>query len=85
MAKSIQTRFVCYCFAANFWLCPAVQAQHVHKTESQRDRLLQHHDRDRRAPRDYGFGVNVAPPADLIWNHKQPNGASAEAFGAVAR
>ncbi|GAC1629332.1 MAG: hypothetical protein NVS4B4_12080 [Bradyrhizobium sp.] len=68
--------------AVSVWLCPAVQAQHVHKTESQRDRLMQHQDRDRRAPADYGFGVNVAPPAGLIWNHKQLGGASAAASGA---
>lgn len=85
MVKSNWARFVCCCFAANFWLCPAVQAQHVHKTESQRDRLRQHQDHDRHAPADYGFGVNVAPPAGLIWNHKQPDGASAAASGAAAR
>ena len=85
MVKSKWARLAYYCFAANFWLCFAVQAQHVHKTESQRDRLLQHHDRARHAPKDYGFGVNVAPPADLIWNYKQPDGASAAASGAVAR
>ncbi|MFL5281517.1 MAG: galactose oxidase-like domain-containing protein [Rhodopila sp.] len=60
-----------------------MQAQPVHKTESQRDRLLQHQDRYRRAPPDYGFGENVAPPADLIWNHKQPDGAPAAASGTV--
>ena len=85
MVKSNWARFVCCCFAANFWLCPAVQAQHVHKTESQRDRLRQHQDHDRHAPADYGFGVNVAPPAGLIWNHKQPGGASAAAADAVAQ
>ena len=82
--KSNWARFVYYCFVANFWLCPAVQAQHVHKTESQRDRLLQHQDHPRHAPSDYGFGANVAPPAGLIWTHKQPGGASAAASGAAA-
>jgi hypothetical protein len=83
MVRSNWANFVHYCCAISFWLCPAVQAQHVYKTESQRDRLLQHQDHYRQAPPDYGFGENVAPPADLIWNHKQPGGASAAASGAA--
>jgi len=82
---SSRARFVYYYLAAGFWLCPAVQAQHVHKTESQRDRLRQHQDHDRSAPPDYGFGVNVAPPAGLIWNHKQSGGAPAAPSLAVQR
>lgn len=77
MTESNRARLVYYFLAAGFWLCPAVQAQHLHKTESQRDQLRQHQDRDRYAPPDYGFGANVAPPADLIWNHKQSGGAPA--------
>jgi hypothetical protein len=45
------TRLVYYCLAAGFWLCPAVQAQNVHKTESMTDRVHQHGDVDRHAPR----------------------------------
>src|SRR4051812_40812216 len=84
MVKSNWARFVYCCFAANVWLCPAVHAQHVHKTQSQKDRLLQHQDHTQHSPPDYGFGVNVAPPASLIWNHKQPGDASAGASGAAA-
>lgn len=83
--KSNCAMFVYCCLAANFLLCPAAQAQHVHKTESQKDRLLQHRDRDHRAPVDYGFGVNVPPPASLIWNYKQPGGAPAAASGAKSK
>ena len=85
MVKSNRVRSVCYFLAANFWFCPAVQAQHVHKTESQRDRLRQHQDEYRHAPTDHGFGVNVAPPTGWIWKHKQPGDASVTASDEVAR
>ena len=75
MMNLTRTRLVYYCLAAGFWLCPAVQAQNVHKTESMTDRVHQHGDVDRRAPPDYGFGASVSPPAGLIWNHQQPGGA----------
>ena len=84
MAKSNRKKFVYYFFVTNLWLCPVVQAQHVHKTESLRDRMLQQRERYRHAPPDYGFGENVAPPADLIWNHQQPGGPPAAASGATA-
>lgn len=86
MVKASRAGLFCYCLAATtFWLCHAAQAQHVPNAERQRDRLRQHQDHSRYAPSDYGFGVNVAPPPDLIWNHKQPGGASAPASEGSAR
>jgi hypothetical protein len=84
MVKSNRARFVYYCLMANFWMCPAVQAQHVHKKESLRDQLLQQRERYRRAPPDYGFGENVPPPADLTWNHQQSGATPAAPSGAAA-
>jgi len=84
MVKTNRARFVYYCLMANFWMCPAVQAQHVHKKESLRDQLLQQRERYRRAPPDYGFGENVPPPADLTWNHQQSGATPAAPSGATA-